>query len=476
MSKIDNSSIAVKDVQCILDGISDVIKVFKPDHTVYFCNEAGYNFYKKSPNEVEKKVCYKLLNKDKPCKDCCFAQVVKYKKEIKLERYIPELNKIMNTSYTPVLDENNNIKFIIERLEDITERKTLDKILKNDKERYIHILNNSPDALMIIVDNRIEVANNEAVSLFDQEHEEIINSNIYKYFDERYSKILHKKFRNIILSKKLKEKYDCELNFDNNKKTSVQLTCRYMMYEGKSAILMTVRNTSESRKDLIRAANFQRNSLQRDFQGGKFFENVCVYVPAYTISGDFYRVNKINDELFIGILIDVKGKGISAALNISALELMFMEETFTEYEPINIVKNLNRKIAKYYEENYIAVCCFSINFSKKEFKIVGAGINQFMFQKQGKKAERKLAEGPFLGMFSDSEFSEKKIQIQSGDRLFLFSDGLDFIFDEDEIIKRYMEKVTLNDFKKYIDEYLEDTILDEGKLKDDSTMIGIEIK
>ena len=111
MSKIDNSSIAVKDVQCILDGISDVIKVFKPDHTVYFCNEAGYNFYKKSPNEVEKKVCYKLLNKDKPCKDCCFAQVVKYKKEIKLERYIPELNKIMNTSYTPVLDENNNTIF-----------------------------------------------------------------------------------------------------------------------------------------------------------------------------------------------------------------------------------------------------------------------------------------------------------------------------------------------------------------------------
>ena len=70
--------------------------------------------------------------------------------------------------------------------------------MKNDKERYIHILNNSPDALMIIVDNRIEVANNEALSLFDQEHEEIINSNIYKYFDERYSKILHKKFRNKI--------------------------------------------------------------------------------------------------------------------------------------------------------------------------------------------------------------------------------------------------------------------------------------
>lgn len=72
-----------------------------------------------------------------------------------------------------------------------------------------------------------------------------------------------------------------------------------------------------------------------------------------------------------------------------------MEETFTEYEPINIVKNLNRKIAKYYEENYIAVCCFSINFSKKEFKIVGAGINQFMFQKQGKKQRGNLQKDRF---------------------------------------------------------------------------------
>lgn len=126
---------------------------------------------------------------------------------------------------------------------------------------------------------------------------------------------------------------------------------------------------------------------------------MCVYVPAYTISGDFYRVNKINDELFIGILIDVKGKGISAALNISALELMFMEETFTEYEPINIVKNLNRKIAKYYEENYIAVCCFSINFSKKEFKIVGAGINQFMFQNKEKSREETCRRTVFRYVF-----------------------------------------------------------------------------
>lgn len=474
---MDSSSLmTIKEVEEILNGIPDVIKVFNSDHTVYFCNKAGYEFYNKNPEEVEGQICYKLLNRSQKCKECCFSEVIKTKKIVKQERYIPELNKIMDVCYNPILNEDGEVKFVIERLKDITEKKTLDKILKNDKERYKQILNNSPDALVIIVDNKIELTNIEALNLFESENEGVINSNIYKYFNEKYSKIMHKRFREIIVNKKVKDIYDCELKLSSNKIINVQLSCSYILYEGNSAILMTIRDTSETRKELIRAAQFQRNSLQKEFPGDKFFKTTSVYVPAYTISGDFYRLNKISDELFIGILIDVKGKGISAALNISALELMYMEEISTEHNLINIVKNLNEKLANYYEENYIAVCCFSLDFSCNEFKVVGAGINQFMFQKQGEKAEKLTAEGLFLGMFADSEFIEVSIPIQSGDRIFLFSDGFDFIFDDDEIVKRYMEKVSICEFKKYIDEYLEDTILDEGKLMDDCTMISMEIK
>lgn len=476
MSKKNSSFISIKEVEDILEGIPDIIKVFNSDHTVYFCNKAGYKFYNKESEEVEGKICYELLNRSKRCEDCSFNEVIENKRMVKQERYIPELNKIMDLCYNPILDENGEVKFIIERLRDITEKKTLDKILKNDKERYKQIINTTPDALIIIVDNKIELANNEALNLFQSENKDIINSNIYKYFDERYSKILHKKFRKIILEQRSKDLYDCELNLENNKIISVQLSCSYILYESSSAILMTLRDMSTTKKELIRAAEFQKNTLQKCFPGREFFETTTVYVPAYTISGDFYRINKINDELIIGILVDVKGKGISAALNISALELMFMEEISIEREPIKIVENLNEKLANYYEENYIAVCCFSLDFSKKEMKIVGAGINQFMFQKHGKEVEKRFVEGAFLGMFADSEFVQINLPIESGDRIFLFSDGFDFIFDEDNIIKRYMEKVSISEFKKYIDEYLEDTILEEGNLKDDCTMIAMEIK
>ena len=61
----------------------------------------------------------------------------------------------MDVCYNPVLDEEGNITFIVERLRDITEKKILDKILQDSKEKYKQILNNFQDAIVIIVDNKI---------------------------------------------------------------------------------------------------------------------------------------------------------------------------------------------------------------------------------------------------------------------------------------------------------------------------------
>lgn len=476
MKQCSSSLIKRKELEEILNGIPEVIKVFNADHTIYFCNEAGYKFYHKFPEEADGEICYKLLNRSRRCKECCFNEVVKNKVMMKQERYIPELNKIMDVCYNPILDEDGEVKFVIEILGDITERKTLSKILKNDKEKYKQIINSSPDALMIIVDNKIDVVNNEALNLFQSERKNLINCNIYRYFNEKYSKILHKRFKKIIMEERTKDVYDCELNLDDDKVINVQLMCSYILYEGRPGILMTLRNTSVINKDLIRAGRLQRSSIQKDFPGQEYFKSETIYVPAYTVSGDFYSINKIDDELMIGILVDVKGKGISAALNISALELMFMEQIRTERDLKKIVENLNVKLGDYYEENYIAVCCFSLDFSKKEFRIVGAGINQFIFQKQGMDAEGISVEGPFLGMFSDSKFTERKFSIDKGDRIFIFSDGFDFVFDEDGVIKRYIKRTSIKEFKNYLEEYIEDIILEDGNLHDDCTMIAMEIK
>jgi len=465
-----------KELNGILNSIPDVIKVYNTDYTIVFFNEAGYSFYNRNPKEVKGKMCYEVLGRKEKCIDCSFEEVMETKQMLTRERYIPELNKFMDVCYNPVLDEEGNILFVVERLRDITEKKILDKILKDSKEKYKQILNNSPEAIVIIVDNKIVLANYEACSLIGLEYSEIINSNVYKHFQEKHIKVLHKRFRNIISQKKMKDVYDYEFNSSDNRRTNWQISCSYIVYDNNAAILAVIRDITEMKQELNAAADLQRKTLQNYFPAKEFINIASVYVPANTISGDFYRIYKISEELIIGIVIDVRGKGISAALNISALDVLFLQEIAITHEPINIVNSLNKKLVSYYEENYIAVCCFSMDFNKRELKVVGAGINQFIFQKKDKEVEEKIVKGAFLGMFENSEFAQQEISFESGDKIFFFSDGLEFILDEDKIIQRYMEKVSIYKFKDYINEFLDDTILEVGRLKDDCTMIAIEIK
>lgn len=466
-----------KEISGVLNGIPDIIKVYNPDYTISFFNEAGYNFYSKVPSEIKGKKCYEILGRNERCSDCSFEEVVETKNMISKEKYIPELNKFMDVCYSPVLGENGEILYIVERLRDVTEKKILDKIRKESEDRYKQVINSIPDAVVIIVDNLIVLANQEAYNLLNLlkvKRVGIIGSNIYKYFQEKYVKSLHKKFRNILLNKKIKEISDYEFIFPGDKISNLQISYSYISYEGNPAIIAIIRDITEFKKELNKAAEFQRKTLQNDFPAKDKINIATTYVPAKTVSGDFYRIYRIDENLIVGMLVDVRGKGISAALSISAFDMLCAQEIAVAHEPMEIVMNLNKKLIDYYEENYIAVCCFSMDFNKNELKAVGAGINQFIFQRE--EVQEEIVEGTFLGMFENSEFSEKIIKFKQGDKFIFFSDGLDFILDEDKIVQNYMKDVNILEFKNYIDQFLDDTILEFGKLKDDCTMVAIEIK
>lgn len=470
---VEKCKMLEKQLNGILNGVPDVIKVYNADYTIAFFNEAGYKFYNTNLEEVKDKKCYEILGRTEKCLDCSFEAAVQTKDMISKERYIPELNKFMDVSCNAVIGENGEPLYIVERLRDITEKRILQKVLEEREETYKQAIKSIPDPVIIIVDNIIVLGNLEASKLFNLSYDQLIGSNIYKHFQEKYLKPLHKRYRKILLHKKTKDISEYEFILSDNRVAILQISHSYISYKGKPAIIAIIRDVTEIKKELNKAAEIQRKTIQKEFPAEGIVDIKTVYVPADIVSGDFYRIYKVSETLIVGILVDVRGKGISAALSISAFDVLCFQEIAVANEPMEIVKNLNKKLIDYYEENYIAVCCFSIDFSKKQLKVVGAGINQFIFQRE--KAEEKIVEGTFLGMFENSEFAQQIISLQKGDRIYFFTDGLDFILDEDKVIQTYMEDASALGFKNYIEEFLNDTILDVGKLKDDSTMILIEV-
>ncbi len=461
----------------VLKGITDIIKVFDSNGRILFFNEAGYNFYKKTKDEVKDKRCFEILNMKEKCKDCGVEEALRTKKIIKIEKYFPECNKFMDCTYNPVLNHSEEVIFVVEQLKDITKRKILLTKIRESEERYRKIVNLSPEAIIITVDSKIVLANHKACNLVGTDYNKIIGENIYKYISKEFVKTAHRRMKQILECKKSKSISDYKIVRYGNTLIDVEISASYLMYKGSPAIQAIIRNISDMKRRLNEASKLQRKYIEGTSPIPEKLQLESLYMPAKTVSGDFFRLYKVNKDLVLGIIGDVSGKGITAALNVLAFFVLFREAILISYDPLEIVKILNKKIADYLSDNhYIAACCFSLDFKKNEARVAGAGINQFMFQKSNCNPQEFIVKGPFLGMFQDAVFDKNVIYFKEGDRFYFPTDGLDFIFNDDEIRKSYLKSHTLTEFITYLKAKLNNIINETGALKDDSTIIALEIK
>ncbi len=117
-------------LEAVLDSIKDVIGVQLPDHTVLQYNQAGYDILGIDKKNAKGIKCYELIGRISPCKICATSKAVKTKTIETIEKYIPELGGHFLCTSNPVLDEDGNVKLVIEQLADITEQKMAEERLR----------------------------------------------------------------------------------------------------------------------------------------------------------------------------------------------------------------------------------------------------------------------------------------------------------------------------------------------------------
>ncbi|MBC8060423.1 MAG: PAS domain S-box protein [Clostridiaceae bacterium] len=460
----------LKVLQDVLRGITDIIGVYTPDNTIMFYNEAGYEFYNKTPEETNGKKCYEMLCRRSRCNLCATAKCIISKNIVRLEKYIPELNRYMDCCSNPILDENGKVILVVEQLRDITEKKVLENLLKESEEKYRRIVDLSPQAIIIICEGKVVLANDEALKLYGVDSTTILGQPILNYISPIYHEIFKKRYSQITNKESQSASFDYEMIRYDKTVINIEATSKFFNYNGKPALQTILHNITDKKTELKKAALLQRQSLQNFFPLEDKMRVESTYVAARTVSGDFYHIHKVNDSLVIGILIDVCGKGITAALNVSALNVLFHEVLLNCQDPLKIVQDLNFKVGNYLNETYIAVSCFSLDFQKNIAKVVGGGIGQFLLITENSNSQIRTVPGAFLGMFEDSIFQEELVHFKTGDTFYFYTDGLDFLFDD--ILLR--EKFS-NASNEVLKNYVRDMVSNVDGLKDDCTLLKIII-
>jgi len=146
------------------------------------------------------------------------------------------------------------------------------------------------------------------------------------------------------------------------------------------------------------------------------FEVQSVYLPAKRVGGDFFRILPAREGSVLLVIGDVSGKGLKAAMTVSAI--MGSLRGCTAEQPGEILTYLNRVLCGLVDG--FVTCSVALIKQDGTMTLVNAG-NPAPYCNG---AELAVIPGLPLGILSDASYEENCYTIAIGDRLTFVSDGV----------------------------------------------------
>jgi len=176
-------------------------------------------------------------------------------------------------------------------------------------------------------------------------------------------------------------------------------------------------------KELRMAGDVQRALLSRHSFHGAFAESVGDSVPCRAIGGDFFEFVELPTG-DLGIIVgDVAGKGPAAALLAAMIQGMLAAGTPSGASPAVVVGRINHDLAARHLESRFATLAYGVLSANGRLVCSNAGHNPpVVLSAAGMR--RLTAGGPILGAFADTTFGEETVQLNRGDTLVMFTDGV----------------------------------------------------
>ena len=248
-------------------------------------------------------------------------------------------------------------------------------------------------------------------------------------------------------------------------------------------------NQLESIKgDLAVAREIQQAILPRIFP--PFPENAgemdiaATMNAAKDVGGDFYDFFRIDDDKIGFVIADVSGKGIPAAIFMAVSRTLIRATGIRGVTPSECISYSNDLLAKESANNMFVTVFYGIyNIKTGEVTYTNAGHNPPYLIKAGGTIEQlPLSKDIVVGALDDFQFSEETLQLEHGETLLLYTDGVTEainVNDEEYGEKRLEETlkdVTQQNCQQIINTVKADvkTFAGEAEQSDDITLLAIK--
>ena len=203
--------------------------------------------------------------------------------------------------------------------------------------------------------------------------------------------------------------------------------------------LVIMREALRSRDELVAlrqelgvAAQMQESILPTDFPKDPRFELHASMTPAREVGGDFYDFFRLEDERLGIVVADVSGKGVPAALFMMVSRTLMKGTAIGEGDPAACLAEVNQLLTESNEESmFVTVFYSSFNPETGHVEYANAGHNlPYVIKPSGEVRQIDSPPGLVLGVLAEFDFPDGHLDLEPGDVLFFYTDGVNEAMDE----------------------------------------------
>jgi len=236
-------------------------------------------------------------------------------------------------------------------------------------------------------------------------------------------------------------------------------------------------------QELQQAREIQQSLLPKEIPQVAGFEIDGAWEPASVVGGDYYDVIRLSPTKLAICIADVVGKSVSAALlmaNVQAIVRAFATEATS---PSALCSRVNSVLCANIASGKFVTLFFGVlDAERGSFHYTNAGhLLPILIHANGEAQELQNG-GAVVGVFPEWVYEDSVVQLQTGDRLLLFTDGITEagLPDGEEFGEQRLIAAARKDPGKSTSELKSSLLADvkqfcASQLRDDATLIVISV-
>jgi PAS domain S-box-containing protein/putative nucleotidyltransferase with HDIG domain len=237
----------------VFSSVQDGISVLDRDLNILLVNPKMDEWYHHAVPLAGKK-CYAAYHgRDKPCDICPTVKTLATGKSA--HEYVPmqgaqgEILGWLDLYSFPMFDPaTGKVKGVIEYVRDISDQKKIEDALRESEEKYRNLVERSNDGLAIIQDNVVRFVNQRLAVMYGNPVEEIIGKLFINFVHPMEQPRLVEYYTKRMAGQLVPDIYETVLRDKAGQKLTVELNAGRILYGGRPADLVMVRDISARKK------------------------------------------------------------------------------------------------------------------------------------------------------------------------------------------------------------------------------------